>query len=727
MQLTTPDSRFPLSLSALGWPKSLSRYIAISLAVMAFLSAVSTYILLSSVESPLNATPQQVGILITVNVLLLLALAVVVGKQVVTIWRTLHDARRTRLLRRLVMAFSFLAIGPGVVVSVLAGYLFYGGIQIWFDTKVRMALEESVAVAEAYVEEHRNTIRADALAIAGDIDRQAQILRANTQLFNRFLTGQSNLRGVTELIVFQPDKMIARSSLSFAFTFEKLPIEAMQQAANGDVVILSSETEDRVRALVGLDSVVNGFLLVGRFIDPKVLSHLDRSRGGMAQYQELQQHITKLRWQFFGIFVLVTLLLLLAALWVGLHLAGRLLGPIGQLASAAERIRSGDFSARVHGGRSDDELGELADAFNSMTTELGHQRKALVEVNRQLDDRRRFIENVLAGVSAGVIALDKAQCIMLMNRPAEKLLQIGEKQVGGTKLATLLPEMAALLEQVQAEPSETVQGDVTLEREGETPLTLHVRVAADMQDVMLEGYIVTFDDITRLVQAQRHAAWADVARRVAHEIKNPLTPIQLSAERLKRKYGNKLEEPKESELFDKYVGTIVRHVGDIRAMVEEFVTFARMPAPDMHETNLRDVVSQATFSEQGRAGDIRFTKQVPENKITRRCDAGQIGRALGNLLKNAAEVLHEQGTAEPSITVSLREHGGECHITVEDNGPGFPQELMAQLTEPYVTTRSRGTGLGLAIVRKIMEDHGGRLVLENSRTGGARAVMVLPA
>jgi len=418
----------------------------------------------------------------------------------------------------------------------------------------------------------------------------------------------------------------------------------------------------------------------------------------------------------------VAMLFLVAAVAIGIHFAAQFAGPISRLITAAEQVRGGDLAARVPEGEKDDELASLSRAFNRMTYQIESQQRELREANRQLDERRRFTETVLTGVSAGVIGLDSLGRINLPNRSASALLGADLEQAIGQDLAEVAPEMAGLLDEAERRPDRLAQSQVELIR-GNSTRTLLVRIAAEHNGRDISGFVVTFDDITELLSAQRKAAWADIARRIAHEIKNPLTPIQLAAERLRRRYLKEIKS--DVETFTICTDTIIRHVGDIGRMIDEFSSFARMPTPVLKPENLVEIVHRAVFLQRTAHPEIVFEPVFPANPVAVSCDARLVGQALINIVKNAIESIEarraENSASPPGhIRVSVAEEDGQAAVIIEDNGKGLPQHGREQLTEPYVTTRTKGTGLGLAIVKKIMEDHHGELVLEDGEPEGAR-------
>src|SRR5712691_6388925 len=704
----------------------LWRKIAIALAAAALASGIATYLALTGAP-PFGPRPGVVLALLYLDLVLLLALASLVAKRLIEVWA---ERRRglagSRLQIRLVGLFSLIAVLPTIIVAVFS-YLFCSfGIESWFSDKVRRAISESVAVADAYVKEHQQAIRADALAMATDLDRAASSLRLNPQMLAPILTAQAAMRGLTEAAVLdRKGAMLARTGLVFALGFEDVSKDALHRAQLGEVVIMTDDREERVRALVRLNQFSDLYLYVGRFIEPRVLTHRDAVHLEAAQYERLEGQRSGFQITFAVIYILVAMLFLAAAISIGIHFAAQLADPISRLVGAAERVRAGDLSARVPEGRKDDELVSLSRAFNRMTDQIQSQQRELIEANRQLDERRRFTETVLTGVSAGVIGLDRDGRIHLPNRSASALLGVDLDLSIGEDLAEMAPEMAGLLEEAARRRDRLAQAQVQVVGNRSTR-TLLVRIAAEHGDGEISGFVVTFDDITELLSAQRKAAWADIARRIAHEIKNPLTPIQLSAERLRRKYLREIK--KDPETFRTCTDTIIRHVEDIGRMVDEFSSFARMPAPVLKPEDLATIVEQAVFLERTAHPKIGFESRFVARPVPLRCDARLIGQALINIIKNAIESIEsriaESGPSPPGQNIVTVEADGPVAVTIEDNGKGLPRQGREQLTEPYVTTRAKGTGLGLAIVKKIMEDHRGHLMLSDRERGGARVRLV---
>lgn len=707
----------------------LVRKLAVLLVLAAIASGIATYGAITQSSNPFGPDPQSVIGLVLVDLILLLALMVIITRRLVKLWvEQRKGSVGSRLQTRIVLMFLLVSVIPTIIVALFSTLFFNYGIQSWFDKRVTTALQESVAVAEAYLAEHKNLISADAWSMAAELNRKSYLMHTNPKAYQDRVIQEARDRYLADAIVFQNNKILAKTNLSYSLSFEMLPVSAIKKASEGKVVVLTGDDEDLVRALIKLDGAgdpyrldtTNTYLLVGRFVDSKVLAHLEKTRGAATEYQRLQSTISDTQIKFSFVFMAVALLLLLVAAWVGMMFAGAIAKPISAMVFATQRVKTGDLTARVEEGKND-EVGALARAFNRMTEQLDRQRSELIHANHDIDARRHFIETVLAGVSAGVIALDSQKHISLVNRFALNLLNAENFSLQDKAFTAVFPELAEMLEKAEHRPHKPVEGQVTLTRQHKK-LTLLVQIAAERLSGRIEGYVVTFDDITELLSAQRRAAWSDVARRIAHEIKNPLTPIHLAAERLKRKYSHEVSDP---ATFTKYTDTVTRHVVSIGNMVEEFANFARMPAPIFIETDLREIIKNAVFHRQcAEKQGINYTFSLPEGKQPFLCDESQISRVLENLIKNAEEAIEQKGKEEDnSIAVTLGKDEGNYIITIQDTGPGFPAELMDRLTEPYVTTRSKGTGLGLAIVKKIIEDHNGSLELENNEAGACVRVV----
>ncbi len=712
----------------------LGRKAALVLAVLAIGSVLATYITFTGAP-PFGPDHGSMLLLLNLNLVLLLIFGAIVAKRLVEVWTQRRRGQAgSRLHIRLVVLFSVVAVTPTIIVAIFS-YLFLSfGMESWFSDKVRTAIEESRAVAQAYLEEHQQNIRADALEVAADINRNAFNFARNPKALSAFIDDEVRLRGLTEGLVYsaQTGAILGQSAFSAALSLEKPPSWAYAKAMGGEVAILNSEAEDRVRALVEIEAIPNAMLYVGRPVDTRVLNHLVATNAAATQYERLEGERSGYQIKFILIFGAAALLLLLAAVWFGVNSASQISKRITGLVVAAEKVGGGDLSARTVELDEDDEFGSLSRAFNLMTQQLETQQTDLVEANLQLDLRRRFTETVLSGVSAGVIGLDERGLVNLPNKSASQLLDSDLDALHGRPLADIVPEMAPLIATAMERPDRLVEGQIRL-LVGARAMVLLVRIASEQGHGAMPGYVVTFDDITELLSAQRKAAWADVARRIAHEMKNPLTPIQLSAERLKRKYLAEIKS--DPDTFTLCTDTIIRQVGDIGRMVDEFSSFARMPAPLMRRENLLELTRQGVFLQRTAHPEIEFEVDLPGRPVEVSCDSRQISQALTNLLQNAIDSIQARQVADAAagrdaapgrIRVRLAIGAMRTVLSVEDNGKGLPKDGRENLTEPYVTTRAKGTGLGLAIVKKIMEDHAGELVLDDGSIGGAGVSLAFP-
>jgi two-component system, NtrC family, nitrogen regulation sensor histidine kinase NtrY len=703
----------------------LGKIVTLVLATLAFGVALATFIILAR-GAALSPKPGVTVGLVLANLIAILLLVAVLAGRLTRVWvERRRGSAGSRLHVRLVMLFGGVAVAPAIVVACFAVAFFHFGIQAWFNDPVRQAVNESLQVSRGYLEEHRENIRSVALEMANDLTHAGQFLTADPSVFADILATQTTLRGLTEALIYDPmTKQVLAAAGLFAGMGVALPPNQVTTAAlNGEVAVLNAGDGTRVQAVVRLDSTPPLMLMIGRPIDPQILEHMSRTEQAVAQYQRLDENRSWLQIAFAWIFAIVALMVLLAAVLIGLVLANQIARPIGRLINAAERVRSGDLAVRVAEVQTGDELAGLSRAFNRMTGQLSAQRGELMDAYSQIDERRRFTETVLSGVSAGVIGLDASGCIELPNRVAGELLGTDLLSWIGRELAEVVPEFADLLHEAAASPERARTAEIQIGPPTRRR-TLLVRIGADLSGGRTDGFVVTFDDITELQSAQRKAAWADVARRIAHEIKNPLTPIQLAAERLKRRFAKEITT--DPETFKLCADTIIRHVGDIGRMVDEFSAFARMPQPVIKPEDVGRVARETLVLQRTARPQIDWHADIPERGPVAPCDRRLIGQALTNLLQNAADAVAMRQSAG-HIGLCVQSDDSDIRIIVTDDGVGLPQEDRARLTEPYVTHKPKGTGLGLAIVKKIMEDHGGRLMLEDRGDGpGAVAALVLP-
>jgi two-component system nitrogen regulation sensor histidine kinase NtrY len=702
--------------------------IALALIAVSVMAGAATYAALTA-GAPFGDA-HTLYVLLNIDLVLFLMLVLIVARRIVALWvQRRQGTAGARLHVRLVTWFSLVAVVPAIFVTLFSIGFFYLGVESWFSDRVRTAVDESVVVARAYLEEHKQAIRGDILAMASDLNSVG--VPIGSQQYQAIVSEQALLRNLSDAMVFDGlGDVKARTGITFALGLDQPPVDAIEAArrSTGEVQIMTSNQQDRVTALMKLYGDV--YLYVARPIDQRVLAHIEIAKAASAEYSAAEGSRSDLQIRVWLMFIVVALLLLLAAIWMGLHFAKQLVQPVSALIEAAEQVRAGNLSTRVIEPEDADELSVLSRTFNRMTSQLASQRSELVEANHQLDMRRRFTETVLAGVSAGVIGLDLDGKVTLANRSAGEFLDIEPGLLAGQNLAQVIPEIVPILEQLGPNQTRLVQSQLDLRRPGLPNRTVLVRIGAEQQGKQVRGYVITFDDVTELLQAQRKAAWADVARRIAHEIKNPLTPIQLSAERLKRKYLKEITS--DPETFITCTDTIVRQVGDIGRMVDEFSSFARMPQAVMRREAMSDLVGQAVFLQRQAHINIRFDVVKPSEPLVVECDGRQITQALTNLLQNAVDAIGGriagEGEVLPrgTIEVSLSTDEDRVLIAVSDNGRGLPVAERDRLTEPYVTTRAKGTGLGLAIVKKIMEDHSGTLEMQDNPRGGARVVLCIP-
>jgi len=762
--------------------------VAILLVILGLVLGFTTFVALAGGVS-IAHHPQLQAVVFGLDFVVLALLTLVVFGRV---GRMLADRRRglagARLHVRLITLFGIVAVAPTVVVGALAALFFHFGIQIWFSARVNTALSEARQAAAGYLQEHNANIRTEAFALANiivsaendEMYRNGTDLLRNSNELSQLLDSEAFERGLTEAVVFdpgaEPAKVIARGGVFSRTEVPSNPLPpptAVAMARTNDIAIMDSADQTTVRAVVPLGDTPRLMLVITRPVDPQILAHVRKTDAVVSEYERLNANRTKIQFMFVLIFALMGMLVLAVGMLTGLILANQIVRPLGLLILAARRVSEGDLAVRVpeaaqRGGglevspRRDDEVSLLSRAFNRMTDQLSAQRGELMVAYDQINERRRFTEAVLSGVSAGVIGLDARQVVELPNRAASTLLHRDLAAGVGHGLGESVPEFVPMLEAVRLDPGRVLTrevqiGGVEAATLGDGPSafagrTLLVRITAEQHGDAISGYVVTFDDITALLSAQRKAAWADVARRIAHEIKNPLTPIQLAAERLKRRFLKEISS--DPETFSQCVDTVVRHVGDIGRMVDEFSAFARMPQPVFRDEDLSRLTREALVLQRNAHPEIVFeTSEIPVSGPIVRCDRRLINQALTNLLQNAADAIAMNAKAGdvqdgPSdgaalavtgggsgvgapvsghIRVTLRIEGRMVVLGVTDDGVGLPQGDRNRLTEPYVTHKAKGTGLGLAIVKKIMEDHSGTISLADRAEGrGTVSTLTLP-
>ena len=667
---------------------------------------------------PVKTDGNLLTTLIVIDVVAVLIVAGFVIRQILRLWTERRQKMAGYQLHwRLALLFGGVAALPAVITTAFALFVVDYSLRGWFADRISTAVNESVTVAESYFDEHARSISGESLAMANDINREAYRLSGNRNLMDRYLSDQASLRNLSDAIVFDSTgQVLAKSRFAFAITFTNLKNAWLEQARGGEVVILRADETNKLRAIIKLNSFVDAYLLVGRFIDIKVLQAMDSTRLAALDYQQLGFKQLDLQISFAALFGFILLLLLITALWFGLNLATAIVGPLGAVIQVAEQVRGGNLSPRVPDNLNVEEIAQLGGSFNRMLDELARSRQQLVQANLQLDQRREFTEAVLGGVSSGVIGLDADGKVTLPNASARALLGKTDQELIGYNFVDVVPEFSGLMSMTNEAMRRFAEDQITLVRDTRRTI-LRARVVSERIEGRIIGFVVTFDDVTDLLSAQRKAAWSDIARRIAHEIKNPLTPIQLASDRLRKKFKPKLGA--DSERFEEYVDIITRQVDDIGRMVDEFSAFARMPQPVMEAGSLYDLVAGQIKLFESKKLKISLEVDNGQSDYVIICDSGLLRQAVTNLLQNARESVLEHHVKSPHIRLLLEETDEDTILTVNDNGPGFPDMDIAQLLEPYVTTRQKGTGLGLAIVSKIMDDHAGRMQLGAADGGGA--------
>nr|WP_286193491.1 PAS domain-containing sensor histidine kinase [Tropicibacter sp. R16_0] len=690
------------------------------LVVLGPVLTLATYLAIGPFDQGASSLSLRLILLADFVYILVLA-ALVLGQVARLIAARRAKSAGSRLHLRLIGVFSLLALIPAVTVAIFAGLTLNVGLEGWFSDRVRAVVGSSLTAAEAYESEQRLDLSEDAAALAQFLDQSRGVnFFINDAEFRQLLAqGQSQIqRGLREAYVIDGTGDIRfRGDRSYLFDFERPRPEQILEAQERGLLIIQDWDNNEFRALVPLNAFLDRYLYVSREVDGQLLNLLDDTKETAKFYQQLESERGRVLFQFGLLYLGFAVILLLAAVWLGLWFAERLSRPVGRLTTAAQRVGGGDLAVQVIDDGGDDEIAMLGRYFNQMTRQLKGQRDALLENTRQIEQRRRLFDSVLSSVTSGVVGLDPDGRVTFVNRSAERLLDWsgGEQSLA---LGIAVPEFLPLFETMQSTGSETAQGEIKVSRKGQQE-NLLVRMSTRRgEDGGLEGYVVAFDDVTDLVSAQRMAAWGDVARRIAHEIKNPLTPIQLSAERIKRKFTRALPE-EDAEKLEAMTDVIVRQTNDLRRIVDEFSKFARMPEPDRRNEDLTQLVRDAVLLQQTGQPDLRIVADLPDDPITTDVDGTMLSQALTNLIKNAGEAietLKEKGAPdnlEPQIHVSLTNSDAGIVIKIADNGIGLPED-RARLFEPYVTTRDEGTGLGLPIVKKIIEEHGGTLTLEDA-------------
>jgi two-component system, NtrC family, nitrogen regulation sensor histidine kinase NtrY len=693
--------------------------------IVALICAVVTFFVLSDL-TPLSPTHEVVVTLLAVDLLIVLLLSAIIGRE---LWLILQARRRgraaARLHVRIIALFSLIAAAPAILVAVVASVTLDRGLDRLLSTRTLGMMENSMVMADVYVADRAEAVRAQALAMALDLSVGRRLFDQDREQFRQRFTVVAANRGLAVAQIIDRDLAVIEKADSKVDLPVQLPSrETLASLQDDEPQVKLFPEGNYAAAIIKLPSYENSYLFIAKVLDPRVAGRLSKLQDDFNEFLQLQERRFGIQVAFALVYTVIALIATLSAVWIGLHFANYLVAPIRRLISAANLVSTGNLYVQLPIRRSEGDLAHLGETFNKMTQELRTQRDDLVRARDLIDSRRRFTEAVLAGASAGVIGVDAEGRVSILNRSAERLIGHAESEALDKPLAEVLPELADML--AAARTGVQRQGQVTISRNGKER-NLSVRVTSEQETAADHGYVITLDDITELVSAQRTSAWADVARRIAHEIKNPLTPIQLSAERLRRKYGKSIVEDR--DVFEQCTDTIVRQVDDIKRMVDEFSRFARTPKPVMAPDDVADTVRQAVFLMRVGHSEIDIQVEIATEPLTARFDRRLISQAITNIIKNATEGISAVPAAELGrgrIDVSAAREGGDIVIDVIDNGIGLPKENRSRLLEPYVTTREKGTGLGLAIVGKILEEHGGGIELHDAwqKTPGARGAWV---
>ena len=695
-----------------GW---IPRALGLAAVALALLSALLTFLVLAGL-TPIAPTHEVVVTLLLANAVTVFLLILVIAREV---WGVVQARRRgraaARLHVRIVALFSIIAAVPAILVAVVASVTLDRGLDRLFSQQTQSLIENSLIVADAYVREHVQFVRADSIAIAIELARAKPLFDQSREQFHQFLAVQASIRGLPAVMLLDKDvNVVDQVDAQINEAFVKPSREVLAAINDTEPQVAMFLDDNYVAAIIKLRGYDDIYLYIARLLDPRVLAQLRATQASVAQYADLSARQIGIQIAFGLMYTVIALIVLLSAVWIGLNFANYLVAPIRRLIGAAQVVSTGNLYVQVPTRRSEGDLAQLGETFNKMTQELRTQRDDIVRARDLIDSRRRFTEAVLAGASAGVIGVDAESCISILNRSAERLIGRTEADALGRPLTEIVPELAGMFAAARSGLQRLVQGQVTINRNGQER-NLSVRVTSEQSGAAEGGYVVTLDDITELVTAQRTSAWADVARRIAHEIKNPLTPIQLSAERLRRKYASVIKE--DGGIFQQCTDTIVRQVDDIKRMVDEFSRFARMPKPVMTAEDVADTVRQVVFLQRVGNPDIGIDLEIAKDPLPARFDRRLISQALTNIIKNATEAIAAVPPEELGrglIRVWAAREGNDIVIDVVDNGIGLPKENRSRLLEPYVTTRDKGTGLGLAIVGRILEEHGGRIELRDA-------------
>lgn len=702
--------------------------------VAALVTASISFVILIGL-TPITPDRNVTLALTTINVALILFLIMLICREIYRILTARrHGRAASRLHVRIVALFSLIAAVPAIVVAIVASVTLNLGLDRWFETNTREIVNSSIALASSYLDESYRNMQGSTYSMVQDLDAQRSLYNLDRSGFRQLMTLQARGRGLLGASLIRGNgDVIVQSNLGAESRLPPVTDDALHTAQDGQPVVIPTGTSNFLGAIIKMREIPDAYLYTIRPIESQILESMRLMEANTQRYQQMDANRIPTQIAFALLYFGLTLIVLLSAIWTGIAVADRLVRPIRSLIGAADNVAAGNLDTSVAVRSSDGDLGFLSGTFNNMVAELKSQRNQLLSAKDQIDERRRFSEAVLSGVTAGVIGIDTDGMISIINRSGEYMFDISAEDALGKSLIGVAPEIGQAFEVARVSRRPVHREQVTMTRVG-AARTFNVQITVEDARFDEHSYVVTLDDITDLVQAQRSSAWADVARRIAHEIKNPLTPIQLSAERIRRRYGKVITEDR--EVFDQCIETIVRQVGDIGRMVDEFSDFARMPKPEMRVLDLREPLREAVFLIEVSRHDIRFEHKMGTEPLMGSFDSRLVGQAFSNIIKNASEAIDavpkDERGSDGHVLVQAYRADGHLFVDVIDNGKGLPGDDRQRLLEPYITTREKGTGLGLAIVRKIVEDHGGRMELHDAPVDfyngrGAMIRMVFPA
>lgn len=725
------DARTAMALQNSEGRRNLFTLPGIALVLSAFVSALVSFAILLGL-TPIEPVDQVVLAAVVVNLIFVIGLVTLVFLEIRMLLRARSRGKAAAKLHiRVVALFSIVAIVPAILVAIVASITLDVGLDRWFSLRTKSIVNSSLSVAEAYVLENARFLQGQTVSMANDLDNASSLFRLDRVGFTQFLTRQASGRGLLGAFLVREDgSVILQADIRTERPLPAVPEQALRDALNGQPTLIPPGVTNLVGAVMPMQQIDNAFLYTVRVVDPEVMRSMRLMEEATLEYQTLEQGRASLQVAFAILYLGFALIVLLAAIWTAIAVADRLVRPIRVLIGASDDVASGNLDVVVPVHSSDGDVGSLAQTFNNMIVQIRTQRDEILAAKDQIDDRRRFTEAVLSGVSAGVVGVDHAGVVTIANRSAREILGEETTEIFGHAFSDVAPEFETVLAEAAMRPRSDARAQVTINRGGKER-TLNVKVTREETHDGLESFVVTLDDITDLLIAQRSTAWADVARRIAHEIKNPLTPIQLSAERIRRRYGRQIPDD-DRAVFDQCTTTIVRQVEDIGRMVDEFSSFARMPKPSKSKVDLRDILKDAVFLREVSRSDIEFVRQLPDEPMEGQFDPRMLGQAFGNLIKNATEAIDavpsdaERNGRTIVVRAAVSSDGQDYVVDIIDNGRGLPGENRHRLLEPYMTMREKGTGLGLAIVKKIVDDHGGVIQLRDAPADvdGGRGAMI---